>query len=55
MLTAEVDGGLSGLVGISERDIKVATARINSSVTQTGSHNLNRLAAIVKILSERMF
>ena len=42
------------MVGVGERDIKVAAAGIDPGVTETGSDDLDRLPAVVKILTQGM-
>ena len=54
MLTSKIDGSLPGVIGVSERDIKVAAAGIDARVAQTGSDDLDRLPAVVKILTQGM-
>ena len=54
MLTPKIDGSLAGVVGVGERDIKVTAAGIDPGVTETGSDDLDRLPAVVKILTQGM-
>ena len=42
------------MIGIGERDIKIAPAGIDPGVTETGSDDLDRLPAVVKILTQGM-